>query len=134
MVWSVKRLGTFLYARSLKSLFHLRSPHRYGILSRVGSPPHQEEVEAAGAEPTQGHLLHVEQAQDRLDQAEEEDIDVDFDIFQTWTRQRIRRGAQSQSCAGTVLNSASEVEIARQSNNVIRLVVSPALEVRCMRQ
>ena len=62
------------------------------------------------------------------------DIDVDFNFFQTWTRQRIRRGAQSQSCAGTVLNSASEVEIARQSSNVIRLVVSPALEVRCLRQ
>ena len=94
MVWSVKWLGTFLYARSLKSLFHLRSRHRYGILSGVGSPPDQEEVEAAGAEPTQGHLLHVEQAQDCLDQAEEEDIDIDLSIdidiskSSTWTRQR----------------------------------------------
>ena len=61
-----------------KSLFHLRSRHRYGILARVWSPPHQEEVDAAGAEPAQGHLLHVEQAQDRLDQAEEEDIDIDI--------------------------------------------------------
>ena len=58
----------------------MRSRHRYGILARVWSPPDQEEVDAAGAEPAQGHLLHVEQAQDRLDQAEEEDIDVDFKI------------------------------------------------------
>ena len=93
LIWSVKELGTPLYARSLKSLFHLRSRHRYGILSGVGSPPDQEEVEAAGAEPAQGHLLHVEQAQDRLDQAEKEDIDVDLNIdidiskSSTWTRQ-----------------------------------------------
>ena len=59
----------------------------------VGSSPHPEEIEAAGAEPAQGHLLHVEQAQDRLDQAEEEDIDVDLNIdidiskSSTWTRQ-----------------------------------------------
>ena len=58
--------------------FRLRSRHRYGILTRIWSPPDQEEVEAAGAEPAQGHLLHVEQAQDRLDQAVEKDINIDI--------------------------------------------------------
>ena len=58
----------------------MSSCHRYGILVRVGSSPHPEEVEAAGSEPAQSHLLHVEQAQDRLDQAEEEDIDVGLNI------------------------------------------------------
>lgn len=39
-------------------------------MARVWSPPHPEEIDAAGTEPTQGHLLHVEQAEDGLDKAE----------------------------------------------------------------
>ena len=48
-----------------------KSGHRYGIVARVWSPPHPEEIDAAGTEPTQGHLLQVEQAEDGLDKAEE---------------------------------------------------------------
>ena len=67
MVSFLKRLGTSLFARSDRNPFHSRSRQRYGILAGVWSPPHQKEVDAAGAEPAQGHLLHVEQAQDHLD-------------------------------------------------------------------
>ena len=40
-------------------------------MARVWSPPHPEEIDAAGTEPTQGHLLHVEQTEHGLDKAEE---------------------------------------------------------------
>ena len=41
-------------------------------MAGVWSPPHPEEIDAAGTKATQGHLLHVEQAKDGLDKAEEE--------------------------------------------------------------
>jgi len=54
-------------------MFNLRSGHRYGIVTRIRSPSHPEEVEAASTEATQGHLLHVEQAEYGLDKAEQEE-------------------------------------------------------------
>ena len=105
----------------------MRSCHRYGILARAVSSPHPEEVEAAGAEPAQSHLLYVEQAQDRLHEAEEGYIDIDFNFLQTCTRERRKRGMQSQRCAGTMLNSVSEVKIGKQRSKVVRFVMSPTL-------
>ena len=45
----------------------------------------------------------------------------------TWTRQRMKSGAQSQSCGGTVLNSAVEVATGMQRSKVIRLQATPPL-------
>ena len=45
----------------------------------------------------------------------------------TCTRQRRKRGAQSQSCGGTVLNSAVEVAARMQRSKVIRLLATPPL-------
>ena len=45
----------------------------------------------------------------------------------TWTRQRRKSGAQSQSCGGTVLNSAVDVATGMQRSKVIRLQATPPL-------
>ena len=45
----------------------------------------------------------------------------------TWTRQRRKSGAQSQSCGGTVLNSAVDVATGMQRSKVITLQATPPL-------
>ena len=67
-------------------------------MAKVGSSPHPEEVEAAGAEPAQGHLLHVEQAQDRLHEAEEGDIDVDFNFLNLHEGEEEEGDAEPEVC------------------------------------
>jgi len=61
-------------------LFNL-SGHRNGIVARVRSPPHPEEVDAAGTKTTQSHLLHVEQAEHRLYKTEEEERGTDPELW-----------------------------------------------------
>ena len=67
-------------------------------MAKVGSSPHPEEEEAAGAEPAQGHLLHVEQAQDRLHEAEEGDIDVDFNFLNLHEGEEEEGDAEPEMC------------------------------------
>ena len=51
-------------------------------MARVWSPSHPEEIDTAGTEPTQGHLLHVEQAENSLNKAEKEEGGAEPELWE----------------------------------------------------
>ena len=75
-------------------LFNLKSGHRYGILARVWSPSDPEEVDAASSKATQGHLLHVEQAEYGLDETDGQNNQVPLTSEEVgWENEPLQSGS-----------------------------------------